>query len=943
MAIGKITSKSLAADAVTSANLAPGAVTISDIPDSEITADKLHTTLDLSTKTLTLTQASVTAHESALTVTQSQISDLSTTSDLTEGSNLYYTDARADARIAAATTSDLTEGTNLYYTDARADARAQLKIDALVGAAPGTLDTLEELGDALGDDPNFATTVTNSIATKLPLAGGTLTGTLTVNAAFVNNVTSGRAGYFASDNPNGTNNHIAIFRDNETQNNSGDGLGTIAITSAPGQDVYFGKRFKDSNDNTFAVMQNSSGGELFTLNLSTGNLGLGTDAPAHKLHVKTPSNALSEPLALFENDTGGGGDVSIRLEGGASGNADEIYIEFNDRADPTNSFAVGMDDDASKLFFGYGALGTMNGHTQMTLNSDGNLGLGTDSSASTDTGNITIKGGSTLNFSTHQQNIASNATFDTTWKYISNGFANRFRSSSGQYVFDTAPSGTAGNNITFRDSVTIGQDGELTLKPTGITTGLRLQGRSSDNNFYIQFKSNDGNSTHSAIGTESATNGLLYNSDIHRFNSTSSAAEYMRIKSNGNVGIGVNSPDAKLHVNGAAIIGSSNNIGTTPIAGLHILDQTYSTWDSTLSKKQVALRVETYWKGSDNHDRAIGDYGGGIGFNHLGGHSTSHNENVHAWVGLRIEDTPSHERSNLVFATNNNFNDEDAGILERMCITPAGDVGINTKEPKEKLHVDGPSAYGGPKWGTWTETMTTRNGGNQTVRIVEDWSGRWILVGRWAANAATSVTGTWSSVRGLSTSTSQSETSAFSADFGETYPTECRFLGATDFTNYYNTRTIDFIHGVPVGRPWELFMSNGDATGMGQVTGTGSTKYGWTARGAYDGFGRWSNPNYQHHRIADVGGGGMTHSQAAFRTPTNNAFNWNATSDAKVSVDGTGATYSGQDTDVTSMFGSDDAYDNKFGDSWPALTSNSNFSGTQYSSAVWVLIKMGGI
>jgi hypothetical protein len=278
-----------------------------------------------------------------------------------------------------------------------------------------------------------------------------------------------------------------------------------------------------------------------------------------------------------------------------------------------------------------------------------------------------------------------------------------------------------------------------------------------------------------------------------------------------------------------------------------------------------------------------------------------------------------------------------------MCVTPAGDVGINTKEPKEKLHVDGPSAYGGPKWGTWTETMTTVNGGNQTVRIVEDWSGRWILVGRWAANAATSVTGTWSSVRGLSTSTSQSETSAFSADFGESYPTECRFLGATDFTNYYNTRTIDFVHGIPVGRPWELFMSNGDATGMGQVVGTGSTKYGWTARGAYDGFGRWSNPNYQYHRIADVGNGGMIHSQAAFRTPTNNAFNWNATSDAKVSVDGTGLTYSGQDTDVTSMFGSDDAYDNKFGDSWPSRTSNSNFPGTQYTSAVWVLIKMGGI
>ena len=47
------------------------------------------------------------------------------TDDVAEGSsNLYYTNARADARIAAATTDDLSEGSsNLYYTDARVDAR----------------------------------------------------------------------------------------------------------------------------------------------------------------------------------------------------------------------------------------------------------------------------------------------------------------------------------------------------------------------------------------------------------------------------------------------------------------------------------------------------------------------------------------------------------------------------------------------------------------------------------------------------------------------------------------------------------------------------------------------------------------------------------------------------------------------------------------------------
>ena len=46
----------------------------------------------------------------------------------------------------------------------------------LVDSAPTALDTLNELAAALGDDANFSTTVTNSIATKLPLAGGTMTG-----------------------------------------------------------------------------------------------------------------------------------------------------------------------------------------------------------------------------------------------------------------------------------------------------------------------------------------------------------------------------------------------------------------------------------------------------------------------------------------------------------------------------------------------------------------------------------------------------------------------------------------------------------------------------------------------------------------------------------------------------------------------------------------------
>lgn len=44
-------------------------------------------------------------------------------------------------------------------------------INGLVDSAPGTLNTLNEIAAALNDDSSFATTVTNSLATKVTNAG----------------------------------------------------------------------------------------------------------------------------------------------------------------------------------------------------------------------------------------------------------------------------------------------------------------------------------------------------------------------------------------------------------------------------------------------------------------------------------------------------------------------------------------------------------------------------------------------------------------------------------------------------------------------------------------------------------------------------------------------------------------------------------------------------
>ena len=58
-------------------------------------------------------------------------------------------------------------------------------VAGIVSSAPSTLDTLNELAQALGDDPNFATTTTNLIGTKASLAGAAFTGSVTVSNGYL--------------------------------------------------------------------------------------------------------------------------------------------------------------------------------------------------------------------------------------------------------------------------------------------------------------------------------------------------------------------------------------------------------------------------------------------------------------------------------------------------------------------------------------------------------------------------------------------------------------------------------------------------------------------------------------------------------------------------------------------------------------------------------------
>ena len=56
---------------------------------------------------------------------------------------------------------------NSTYTSAQADAEISAAVNGLINGSPGALDTLNELAAAMGDDPNFAATIANTIAGKV--------------------------------------------------------------------------------------------------------------------------------------------------------------------------------------------------------------------------------------------------------------------------------------------------------------------------------------------------------------------------------------------------------------------------------------------------------------------------------------------------------------------------------------------------------------------------------------------------------------------------------------------------------------------------------------------------------------------------------------------------------------------------------------------------------
>lgn len=334
-----------------------------------------------------------------------------TTDNIGEGSNLYYTDARVSTYLS--TNSYATEG---YVTTA---------VSNLVAAAPSTLDTLNELAAALGDDPNFATTVTNSIATKLPLAGGTLTGNLnlqtsddtrlslsdttdsssiTVRADLTNSIYSNKSLNIYTENAD----HISFSTNGQSSERvriDSSGHVTIGdISSAPTGTVPLTIFRSGSNANLaiqsgggsgrkYELISNTAGdfivydvnGSTEKLNiLAGGNIGINVTSPATKLHVgSTGTNSYSSTITKGSNMKG----IMTTL----SNNADDmvgIYFATGSTTEGTHWSGITGSRSNSASHWGTqlnfythdNDVANINNATQkMVIKGDGNVGIGTTS------------------------------------------------------------------------------------------------------------------------------------------------------------------------------------------------------------------------------------------------------------------------------------------------------------------------------------------------------------------------------------------------------------------------------------------------------------------------------------------------------------------------------------------------------------------------------------
>ena len=372
--------------------------------------------------------------------------------NITQSRQTLPSDATSNAYVSSV---DDSKATNTYVNSTfTTESYVDAEVASIVNSAPATLDTLNELAAALGDDPNFATTVTNTLATKVD---ETHTGDVTIDGKVGIGTTSPASTLTVHPHSASTQTQLQVYNDNTnndfTDNSyiAAESTQRAAILQLKANSSYFSRiEFGDAADadagsvnyehsNNMMSFKTNGVGSRVVID-SSGNVGIGTSSPSSKLHTTDHfrvARSTVAPAIFLENSSYSGGDARITM--------------FN---------------EGQLLFF-------TDDTERMTIDSSGDVGIGTSSPATELDVNGTIQDAQGNVRALERVSITSTPyalPAGSTGKYFS------MNAGSSELTLDAANIGSGGSIITV---LKMG-GGTATISWTNMINGVYIAGVSTN-------------------------------------------------------------------------------------------------------------------------------------------------------------------------------------------------------------------------------------------------------------------------------------------------------------------------------------------------------------------------------------------------------------------------------------------------------------------------------
>jgi len=416
------------------------------------------------------------------------------------------------------------------------------------------------------------------------------------------------------------------------------------------------------------------GGDLI-LN-PTGNVGIGTNSPTESLTVGSVATSNNYVRVNSANNTNAG-------------------IKFYSDQSIGKGYITGYRGNGNLFFIQSDNAGTT--ADRFIINDTGNVGIGTDSPQAklhaAGSGNQALIVQTTTANTNSAVQLWGNSTLGTALTYLSQ---------TDDFKINHAGSNVL--NINTDGNVGIGTDNPLSnlhIKSSTSSSTLRMEDSGTTSTIYLQTLNND---------LRAVVNG----------------GERVRIKSNGNVGIGTSNPEARLHI-------SPGNVNTTSIGGRSI--NYGANLEATSGRSGFLVRVNNDF--TDDNDNAgfqwlfpfdsggdpdykiyrsatgatlvdkfwVNQAGGGYFASNVGIGTDDPDRDLHiqsSVPGIRLFDTDwngyhditDNANGDLLFAVNaSSVGSVDSKIRfqiagsEKVRITSVGNVGIGTTDPNSLLQV----------------------------------------------------------------------------------------------------------------------------------------------------------------------------------------------------------------------------------------------------------------